>query len=406
MLKLGINEGEVFYIYDSNFNAVEISHRDYIANHEPFLVKTINMDEGRILQVYDHPDDERNISLSEKIAEIAHEVNNPLAIVNSSLKVLEKLISKEQIKNLDMITENFDDIRASIERIKNVFVHARTEVDQDEVSFHRVSLVELISGVRSNFSLLFSEMDVNLVVNIEDGVMDAQINVIGTTLTQCLFNLINNAYFEVKKNDGPKIINLNISKNSDHLFFSIIDNGRGVPKDSQEKIFELNYTTKADEGSGIGLFLVRKYIQMNKGSVSYDSSYTSGAKFDFKIPFESLSESKKTILVVDDELDILDIIKSDAAKTYNVLLAKDGNSAFNLLKYNQVDAIISDYRMPKLTGLDFFEMVRSINSTIPFVLFSGQLPSDVEKYSKGRKNFYSVAKPEFASLMDLVIKVA
>lgn len=407
MLKFGISENDVYFIFDEAFKKIEISKEEYISRYEPYLVKSIESLEHKLLCVYDFPDEQEKISLSEKLAEVAHEVNNPLAIVNSSLKVLEKLISKENVKNIEMITENFDDIRASIERIKNVFVQARTDVEQNEVSFHKVSLIELVSELRSNFSLLFSEMDVEFVVDLDEKVQGAQINVIGSTLTQCLFNLINNAYFEVKKNSGSRSIRLLVKGIGSELHFSIVDNGPGVPDESLEKIFELNYTTKASEGSGIGLYLVRKYIQMNKGNISYDKSYTAGAKFDFFLPMLALNDFKKTILVVDDEIDILDIIKSDAAKTYNVLLAKDGNSAFNLLKNNHVDIIISDYRMPKVSGLDFFEMVRSINSNIPFVLFSGQLPSEAEADAcvATRDNFYSVPKPDFGPLMDLVVRV-
>lgn len=342
-----------------------------------------------------------NQFLAQKLGEINHEINNPLAIVMSSLKILEKSLKKHNLEGEELFEENIKDIKQSIDRIKSIMVQARSLAEDSKFLFENVSIKQLLSGIKSYFSLIFSELNIEFVVNIDSQIENVSLDVVGTTFGQCLFNLVNNAYFEVKKKPLNRSIKIHVKPEGDQaVMFSIIDSGAGVPSEIRSKIFNLNFSTKGEDGSGIGLYLVQKYVELNKGRISLDEKYVDGAKFDIVIPIGNSDITKKTVLIVDDELDLLQSLEELIQEKCTVLIASNVNEAFRLLKNNKVDIIISDFKMPLLTGYDFLKMVRGLNLNVPFIIFSSFLSDATIKLFESEKNVKILEKPYFEKLSD------
>lgn len=391
-----------FYTFTEESGAVESTYEKFKKKYTSEHIKCLDLNGlTPISKIYYYEKNLEidNLKIAELLAELSHEINNPLAIVMSSLKVLEKVLSKETLKNEDMISENILDIKNSIDRVRATMANARNLVDSPAESFQIRPLSEIIEDIKSQFFLLLNECNINFSVNIQKELENVHVNVMGTTLNQCLFNLINNAFYEVKNNKEKKVINISIQKKSDKdLVISVEDNGRGIPVALRESIFELNFSTKGNEGSGIGLHLVRKYAQLNCGSLSLDIGYTDGAKFDLVFPMGNVETIKKTVLIVDDEVDLLDLVKSLLQSDYSVLVSSSVNNAFNLLKNNNVDIIISDFSMPILSGYDFFKMARGIRPLVPFILFSACINDNVRIDFESETNVRLIEKPDIESL--------
>lgn len=114
----------------------------------------------------------------------------------------------------------------------------------------------------------------------------------------------------------------------------------------------------------------------------------------------------RKILAVDDEPDILELIEMEIEELGHTLICADVKSAFALFEKNRdIDLIISDFKMPNLTGLDFYKMVRGIDEEIPYIIFSGNLESDDFKVAGEKRGLIVVSKPNIAELREEVERI-
>lgn len=186
------------------------------------------------------------------------------------------------------------------------------------------------------------------------------------------------------------------------LFICINDNGLGIPEEDLSKIFnrfyqskhQVKYNVYAQSGTGIGLYLCKRIIQLHGGTIYAKNNATKGASFrvlmpllrketdDLPIQTESqvllnsnskiikeglISEKRKlTILVVEDNKDMCEYIQSILSEQYHVLKAENGKEGLIVLAQNHVDFIISDLMMPVMDGLEFSKKVKE-NITISHI---------------------------------------
>lgn len=210
---------------------------------------------------------------------------------------------------------------------------------------------------------------------------------------------------------------------------TVKDNGRGIPEDELDKIFSPFYqvesTRPQDEiGTGIGLLLVKKYVDMMNGRIAVESRPGMGAVFSVWLN-ESVSEEtkevadkeelsvapetdtpeddegKERLLIVEDNTDLLDFLTQLFAKDYDVRRASDGEEALNILKDFPASIVISDVMMPKIDGMELCRRIKSdiATSHIPVVLLTAKVETSdfVEGFEKGADLY--VSKPFSAELL-------
>ena len=159
---------------------------------------------------------------------------------------------------------------------------------------------------------------------------------------------------------------------------SIIDTGVGISQENLQKIFDPFFTTHDNAtNTGLGLPIAYNIIKQHNGIIKVNSEYGVGTNFMIYLPYVAadntallLKEEKEhffkgeqqTILVADDEPIVLQIAKEILEEAnYKVLVAQDGIKAIDILKekYREIDLVILDINMPKLSGRDtFIEMKR------------------------------------------------
>lgn len=192
---------------------------------------------------------------------------------------------------------------------------------------------------------------------------------------------------------------------SDMLYadIKVEDSGCGIREEELPFIFNQYYKAPSNQkfnenGSGIGMHLTRKIVEMHKGKITVTSTPGKGTCFtvrlstmkadSFIIPsgteimqlsLHSLSEvwqhdRKPVILLVEDNADVRDFITASLGKDYTFLLASEGRSALNLLETEKTDLVITDIAMPGMDGLTMSRMIRRSVKTafLPIIILTGK----------------------------------
>ncbi len=233
-----------------------------------------------------------------------------------------------------------------------------------------------------------------------------------TQIHQVVMNLCTNAYHAMRETGG--ILDLSLLpveinpddflteldlKPGPYVKLKIRDSGHGIEKDVLERIFEPYFTTKKKgEGTGMGLAVVHGIVKSLAGHITATSEVGKGTTFQIYLP--SLAETtrptegagqaplptgQETIMVVDDEIEIVKLEQSMLEVLgYRVVSFDDSQAAFDAFREKpaDVDLVITDMAMPKLTGTQLAQKIKSINPNTPIILCSGY--SDIVDEQKAK----------------------
>lgn len=248
-----------------------------------------------------------------------------------------------------------------------------------------------------------------------------------TRVNQIYINLLSNAV-KYTLNGGDVYYSLKASKVNDkcQLDFIVKDNGIGMSKDFQKNMFE-SFTRASDSrsskvsGSGLGLTIVKKIVDVLNGEISCESEINKGTTFNVKLTFnyaenitstDSISNNvdilvdKRILIVEDNELnyEIVDSILEDFKTIRDH--ASNGKEAVDMVKMNKYDVILMDIHMPIMDGYKATTIIRTIDNNIPIIAMSANaFAEDVAKCRECGMNDH-VAKPiDINKLKNALIKV-
>jgi two-component system NtrC family sensor kinase len=235
-------------------------------------------------------------TIGELAAGIAHEINNPVAIMVEEAGWIEDLFEEEdftQSKNFEEITRALRQINTQGKRCK--------EITHKLLSFARktdstVNDVQINDAIREMVSLSAQMARYNKVI-IETTLAEdiPYIRISPSELQQVILNFFNNAIDAMEKTGGTIKVETKISRiEKNHVVIVIEDNGPGIPKDNLNRIFDPFFTTKAvGKGTGLGLSICYGIIQKMGGKIDVNSQVGVGTKFRIWIPFQDkIIESK------------------------------------------------------------------------------------------------------------------
>lgn len=230
-------------------------------------------------------------ALGEIAAGIAHEINNPVAIVHGKTQLIDLQIqeSKEsnQPINMEELEENVQDVLQTVVRIDKIINSLRYFVRDD--SRNPLSWAK-VEEILDNVQVLSIDrckkhgvlVKLNKQINLE-----AQIYCKPTQISQVLINLINNSFDALNNADlKEKWIEVKCFENNEEICFQVIDSGLGIPKEAQSKILNTFYTSKAttsSSGMGIGLTIARRIVEQHYGSIKYLPN-EKNTTFEVRIP--------------------------------------------------------------------------------------------------------------------------
>lgn len=228
-------------------------------------------------------DTDRLASLGTMSTGIAHEINNPLAIINESAGFIKQVLnSAEMVKysQKDILIMAAEKIEKSIKRARNITHQLLGHVKKPDIEFAEVNLKALLY---ETFGLLKKDIR-DKQINIHWQI-DKNKNVIWSDpyqIRQVLMNLLSNAVHALPQTGSITLSTDEIEKD---IILEIKDNGVGIPKENLGRIFDPFFTTKSfNEGTGLGLFVVHKILLNLNGKIDVTSKVGEGTCFQIRLP--------------------------------------------------------------------------------------------------------------------------
>ncbi|MDL1970624.1 MAG: response regulator [Candidatus Desulfofervidaceae bacterium] len=327
------------------------------------------------------------------VSGIAHEFNNLLMIIMGYAQLISMQIGEEStlFKHLTGLINACNKAHSLIDQL---LIFARQSLSEKR----KLSLTPL---VKETAKLLQKTLPENITIHLEAS-PTSFIEADPTQIQQLIFNLAANSSdampeggnlyikvheVEVTKSDIKKYPFMTPGR---YVYLSVKDTGIGIPKEIQPRIFDPFFTTKGpDKGTGMGLAIAYGIVKQSKGYILVESEPKRGSEFKVYFPIikEDIEEKKieiplkktgKGVLIVEDEPEILKVCKEFLEELgYKVFQASDGEEGWNVFKQKEkeISLVITDIVMPKMSGIELGERVKTSNPNIKLILMTGYDPN-------------------------------
>jgi signal transduction histidine kinase len=226
---------------------------------------------------------ERLAALGTLAAGVAHEINNPLAIINESAGYLRTVLKKNELAEIPhraSIDKALEKIETGVKRARTITHQLLADVGKHEPVLTEVDLPALVGETAR---LIRRDADrkriqVNLEADCDPPTLWADPN----QIRQVLINLLNNAMHATE--EGGRIT-VRLQRTDAGMAIEIVDSGTGIPKENLDRIFEPFFSTKAPgKGTGLGLFVSRDIIEKAGGELAVESCLGEGSCFRIRLP--------------------------------------------------------------------------------------------------------------------------
>jgi len=340
---------------------------------------------------------------------ISHEFRTPLTLILAPLKEIlnsenQKSLSDEVLNKIQIVQKN----AIRLMRLVNQLLDFRKAETGNMKLYARISnLEEFVNEVCLPFYELAKINEIDFSVYLKLTTKNIWFD--PEKMEIILNNLISNA-FKFTKEKGK--IEISLFEEEDEILLTVADNGPGIPPTEINHIFDRFYRIEKGDNmgsSGIGLALVKRLVELHKGSISVFSQPNKNTEFVVSLqkgnkhllPEEMIQtedfiksiernepifsgifpakskakpKSEECILIVEDNQEVNDYLKHLLEPFYNVKVAFDGSEGYDLAIETIPDIIVSDVMMPKMDGFELCEKIKSNKktSTIPVILLTAK----------------------------------
>ena len=266
------------YIAIGSYWAEQIAYSNYKSSQENQEIKTLLKERetliGSLLKA------NKTASTGALSAAIAHELNQPLGASSLNIQFLQKKLSEGQLDPM-LQKEILDTLLADNQRAAGIIRSLRSIFSDEKVDSTKIDLAELIEAVLNIAKPEITAKSIQIVLSIEPHLF---IQANRGEIQQVLLNLINNAIQAlVTSSQLAKKITIDARHVGSGVLLSIADNGDGIPKASQDHLFELLTSTKSS-GMGLGLWLCKHIVTRHGGSIGFEPNDGGGVKFLVSFP--------------------------------------------------------------------------------------------------------------------------
>ncbi len=226
---------------------------------------------------------ERDTAKTNLIATVSHELKTPLSSINLSLKLLDdKRLGELNSEQRDVVNSLRQQSTRLSRVINELLDFSQIETGNIRLKFSSVKPDVIVDIGTTALMMQLSEKHIDLQTNIEESLPEIRADI--EKLVFVFINILNNAIRYSKNGD---VIAIDVKKNGNEVEFLIIDNGPGISKEDQEKLFQrfMQVGTKAKQGWGLGLAISKEFMQAQDGTLRVESEVGKGSKFIFAVPF-------------------------------------------------------------------------------------------------------------------------
>jgi len=338
-------------------------------------------------------------------AKMSHEIQTPLTLI---LSPLDNMLQRAEENGNLLLKQRLQIISNNVKRLSRIVFELTTvrnkELEKIRLMVTKNNLYDDLNNMALSFKeqarLKHIDFSLNCPQNLSEAWYDKD------KIEHIIYNLLSNAFKFTPKEGNIQLIAVPINnKNSIKIYVS--DSGPGIEKEELNDIFTLFYQAKMglqSKGSGIGLALTKELIEVHRGKIEVTSNSIEGTTFIITFPITEdayLQEERiatvqtdiaivnetipkkptvkspkhdKTILIVEDNLELQQLLKDLLSETYNVILTENGNEGYKVAKNHLPDIILSDIMMPEVNGIEMCKMLQKNEQTkhIPIVLLTAK----------------------------------
>lgn len=375
---------------------------------------------------------------------ISHELRTPLTLIADPVEMLleDTGIKGKSRELLKMVQRN---ALALQQLVSNILDFRKIQNGKMELKLYRFDIVKTLTMWVGDFQLTAERKQIRLHLDVDDLKGSHEMIADQEKISRIVFNLLSNA---LKYTPAGGEIFVSLKDEGANLRLDVRDTGKGISQDEADKIFERFFQAKgAASGTGIGLALVKSFVELHHGEARVESEPGKGSDFIVVIPREqegdsqvihndvdivdnstnaSASEGKNvvdesvlqyiddgnrsrgkvqqlvsentnrpTVLVIDDNTDIRQYERTLLQDEYIVLEAADGKEGLSVAMKEVPDLVICDVMMPVMDGLEFTEQLKTNTATshIPVIMLTAKNLEEhrAEGYEHGADSY--ITKP-------------
>lgn len=324
----------------------------------------------------------------EFLTNISHELKTPLSMILGPVSQLrEEVTDKKMRHTLDVIHKNAVRI--------NEMVHKTVEIDRVDLETEapiirsRVDVTEFCRSIFDSYAEAWPS--VHFVFTADNEPLTAEWDVV--KMESVFNNLISNAC-KYSKEDAT--IGCSIRRVGNSIEIRVSDDGVGIPAGEQQLIFQRLFrssrTAELKNGTGIGLYLVKRYIEMHGGEIGVESCENMGTTFTVRLPYEAPEASaapaheaspdlaRPRILIVEDNRAVAELIRDILSERCECQIASNGRAGLALLPTFRPELILTDEMMPVMSGLEMCRRIKAMPAfaSIPIIMVTAREDNETE----------------------------
>ena len=375
------------------------------------------------------------LQMSYIFTNITHELLTPLTILSASVEHL-RSERPEGKQEYDLMELN---IQRTVRLLQQILETSKSQAGELKLLVSNGDVMRYITETARCLQPLMNSKNHEFTINCKPESMMGWIDT--DKLDKIIFNLLSNAAKYTAPN-GKVTLDVTTNHRYDHITIRVSDNGNGIPKEKMSRLFRRfydgDYRSNQTIGTGLGLSLTRDLVYLHRGSIHCDSIEGQGTTFVVELPISKESFSKSEIdehhrimddipqgnkadiplaepvlnftesqnatkadetahrvLIVEDNTELLMLMKQLLQYKYQILTATNGQEALDVIQTNKIDLIVSDVMMPEMDGYELTTHVKQdpTYSHLPIILLTAKTQEEdhLEALTVGADDY--IAKP-------------
>lgn len=375
---------------------------------------------------------------------VSHEIRTPLTLINAPLQ---QLMEKEDPdseygQTFAMMHRN---VKRLLNQVSQLLELRKMEKGQYKMNYTHFSLKEMFADILSEFTTIIQQKEMTIYMEPDD--FETQIYADKRLIGTVIYNLLSNS---IKFSPNQSTLTIQMEKragvHNELIVFKVCDEGSGIPENDIKHIFNRFYQIRNEAhshfgGSGIGLSIVKEFVEQHAGSVDAYNLEEKGCCIEVILPIVpvEMQETPKEVInkdypegsyispvlkpiytdeekgklsklwIVEDDVDLSGYLVKVFSEHFDIQTFYDGADAFEKIKKEQPDIMICDIMLPGMNGIELTSRIKSnkLTSHIPIIILTARAEDEnmVEGLTVGADNYLvkpfniDVLKAQVHSLM-------
>lgn len=349
---------------------------------------------------------------------ISHELRTPLTLILTPLDSIIRKTEEGQLKTqLSGIHRNANEL---LKMVNQLLDFRKLEMKGETLELSYCNLSEFIDVIVFSFKEMAANKKLDIGFESTDDSVYAFVDT--DKVQKIMNNLLSNA-IKFTPEGGKITIKLAMDSENQTVTIQVSDSGVGIPEVDISQVFDRFYQVKKHKdsttGTGIGLHLVKEYVELHKGTIEVESRINEGSTFTVHLPTHSQAEvglpldveqktedTRLTLLIIEDNIEFRTFLQNEFSEGYRVVVASNGKEGLEKALTIQPDLVITDVMMPEMTGTELCRRLKKDlhTSHIPVILLTAKTSdkAQIEGFEAGADAY--ISKPFNMDILSLRIQ--